>query len=182
MSAPLLPPLAESEVPASARATLSGLSRSLEGRLDFLRAVAHSVAALEALAAQVGATSEMRLPAQTREAIGLRVAELNRCDDCLAAQTARLDRLMVGAESIRRFRLGLSDDPKEQTLLALTTKLVVDRGRHTALALEAARSVGVSDEEIVEVVTLVGLNTFTNYLSSLADTGRSSPSGHRETE
>ena len=64
----------------------------------------------------------------------------------------------------------LSDDHQEQTLLALATKLVVDRGHHTRCALEAARQVCVPDEEIVEVVALVGLHTFTNYLSSLAGT------------
>jgi AhpD family alkylhydroperoxidase len=112
----------------------------------------------------------MRLPPRTREAIALRVAELNGCDYCLAAHTAFFDSLGEEPETIRLFCQGLSADPKEQTLLALSTKLVVDRGHHTRLAVEAAREVGVRDEEIVEVVALVALYTFVNYLNSLAQT------------
>ena len=112
----------------------------------------------------------MSLPVRTREAIALRVAELNDCDYCRSSHAERLDSLGEDGETIRRFRLGLSEDPREQTLLGVATKLVVDRGHHTRFAVEAAREVGVGDEEILEVVALVSLHTFANYLNSLART------------
>ncbi len=135
-----------------------------------LRTVAHSPAALEVLVGHAAATARMRLSRRTRAAIGLRVAELNRSQYCLAAQAAAGEELGLDADTIRRFRLGLSDDQQEQALLALATKLVVDRGHHTRCALEAVRQACVPDEKIVEVAALVGLHTFTNYLSSLAGT------------
>ena len=135
-----------------------------------LRTVARSAAAFEALVGHAAATARMRLSRRTQAAIGLRVAELNRSRYCLAAQAAAGESLGLDADTIRRFRLGLSDDLQEQTVLTLATKLVVDRGHHTRCALAAARQVCVPDEEIVEVVALVGLHTFTNYLSSLAGT------------
>ena len=170
MSVPVIPPVPESNIPRRALTSLEWSSGCPQESYNFLRTVAHSPAALDALAAQVSAVDHMRIPPRTREAIALRVAELNGCDYCLAAHTAFFDCLGEEPETIRHFRQGLSDDPKEQTLLALATKLVVDRGHHTRLAVEAAREMGVRDEEIVEVVTLVALNTFANYLNSLAQT------------
>ena len=170
MSEPVIPPVPQDRIPRKALTPLARMSGRPEQSCNSLRTVARSQAALEALAAQISATSHMRLPSRTREAIALRVAELNGCDYCLAALTALLDCRGEDTETTHRFRQGLSDDPKEQTLLALATKLVVDRGHHTRFAVEAAREVGVRDQEIVEVVALVALDTFANYLNSLAQT------------
>ena len=137
---------------------------------NFLRTIAHSPAALESLVAQLSTSTHMRIPSRTREAIALRVAELNGCDYCLAAHTALAEQDAVDAATTRSYRLGLSDDPKEQALLALATKVVLEKGHHAGFVVDTARQVGVSEEEIVEVIALVGLNTLTNYLNSLANT------------
>jgi len=131
----------------------------------FLGLAAHSTAALGSMAAQLRAAAEMRLEPRIRQAIALRVAELNGCARglCPAIEGAA----PPDAATLRRYRLGLADDPREQVLLALTTKLVEDRGHHTRCAVEAARQLGATDEEIVEVVALVGLHTFANYLQSV---------------
>jgi alkylhydroperoxidase family enzyme len=117
------------------------------------------------MAAQLRAAAAMRLAPRIRQAIALRVAELNGCARslCLAIDNAA----PLDAAATRRYRLGLADDPREQVLLALATKLVRDRGHHTRCAVEAARQLGTGDEEIVEVVALVGLHTFANYLQSV---------------
>lgn len=130
----------------------------------FLRLVAHSAPALRSAAAQLRAAEGMGLAPRLRHAIALRVAELNGCDTCLPpAEGAPPD-----AATAHRYRCGLTDDPKEQALLALATKLVLGRGRHTRCAVEAARQLGAGDEEIVETVALVGLFTFANYVESVA--------------
>ncbi len=178
MCEPVIRPLPAGDIPPEARPPLERLSGRPES-CNLLRTVAHSPAALGAFAGQVAAAGDMRLPGRIREAIALCVAELNGSKYCLAAHKAWFDCLGEDADTIRRFRQGLSEDPREQTLLALTTKLVLDRGHHTKFAVETARELGVSDEEIVEVVALVALNTFTNYLTSLAETEIEFPSDER---
>jgi alkylhydroperoxidase family enzyme len=130
----------------------------------FLGLVAHSTAALTALATQFRAAAGMRLPSRLRHAIALRVAELNGCQRSLVLPGDP----QSDAATARRYRQGLADDPKEQALLALATKLVLERGHHTRCAVEASRQLGAGDDEIVEVVALVGLHTFANYVENVA--------------
>jgi alkylhydroperoxidase family enzyme len=142
------------------------LAAVLEGAAGehFLGLVAHSTAALTALATQFRAAAGMRLPSRLRHAIALRVAELNGCQRSLVLPGDP----QPDAATARRYRQGLADDPKEQALLALATKLVLERGHHTRCAVEASRQLGAGDDEIVEVVALVGLHTFANYVENVA--------------
>ncbi len=116
------------------------------------------------------AAGRSRLLPRTREAIALRVAELNGSDYCVAAHTAASRQLGVDATSVSQYRLGLSDDPKEHALLALTTKVVLERGHHCGFAVAATRKAGVTDTDIVEVIALIGLNTMSSHLNSVANT------------
>ncbi len=45
-----------------------------------------------------------------------------------------------------------------------------DRGHHACFVVETARQVGVSDAEIIEVIALISLHTFTNYVTNVANT------------
>jgi alkylhydroperoxidase family enzyme len=156
-----LRPVESGGAKAEAAALLGG--RAASGHRLF-RLAAHSTPALEALAAQVRAAADMRLAPRIRHAIALRVAELNGCERCLAAAGAP----PPDTATASRHRRGLADDPKEQALLALATKLVLERGHHTRCAVEAAQQLGAGDDEIVEVVALVGLHTFASYLENVA--------------
>lgn len=127
----------------------------------FCGLVAHSTAGLESVAAQLRAAAGSRLTPRMRQAIALRVSELNGCAGPSGA-------LPLDAATTHGYRKGLADAPKEQALLAFATKLVLERGHHTRCAVEAARQLGVEDAEIVDVVALVGLHTFANYLESVA--------------
>ena len=173
MSNALIHPVTDSNIP---RASLALLERvGGEDIPNFLKTVAHSPAALECLFSQFSAAARTRLPPRSREAIALRVAELNGCDYSLAVHTALAGRTGVDAATTRRYRQGLSDDPKEQALLALATKVVLERGHHTRFTVETARRIGASEAEIVEVIALVGLSTLANYLSSVANTALDHP-------
>lgn len=55
-------------------------------------------------------------------------------------------------------------------ILALATKIVKDQGHHAVFVVEAARQVGVTDQEIVEVIAFIALYTWTNLLYSVANT------------
>ena len=146
-------------------------ARQRLGRLpNVLRTAAHSPVALRSLWSLMEMAAEMELPDRTRHAIALRVAQLDDCAYCLAAHGADARELGLDDGDVLGFRQGRSNDRKEQALLALATKLVTQRGRGARLVIDSARELGVSDEELVDVVALVALHTFTNCLTVVADT------------
>ena len=49
-------------------------------------------------------------------------------------------------------------------------KLSANRGNVTDEELAEVRKAGCSDEEILEIITAVSLNLFTNYVNHVADT------------
>ena len=170
MTKPLIKPVDDCNRPEKSAKRLLQLRERMETVPNFFLVAAHSPSALNMLCSQVEAASEMGLSERIRVGIGLRVSKINGCDYCLAAHTAQGKLAGVDAEAALDFRRGRSDDPKEQSLLALTTKIVKGRGQHARFVVEAARRLGISDAEIIEVIALIGLNTYMNYLNCAAKT------------
>ncbi len=163
-------PIADQDVPRGSREILELLEESLGCRSNFLLTAAHSPPALKALYGLVRAATRTALPEKLREAIALRVAQLNGCGYCVAGHTDRARAAGLDDASVEAYRRGISDDPKEQALLSLATKIVEDRGHHAGFAVQIARNAGTTDAEIVEVMLLVTLSIFSNYLNNLAGT------------
>ncbi|HIB69126.1 MAG TPA: carboxymuconolactone decarboxylase family protein, partial [Phycisphaerales bacterium] len=65
---------------------------------------------------------------------------------------------------------GNASDPKVQALLTFATTVVNTRGDVADSDIEKARSAGVTDAELVEVVASVAINTYTNYFNHIAQT------------
>lgn len=149
--------------------------RAARGRLTFPRLQLLEVgqqlpATLQGLAGLNGATASGTLKAATREAIALVVAEANGCDYCLSAHTVLGRGAGMTDEDIDRARDGAARDPKTAAILKLARSVVTDHGRIPVEGLAAARQGGLSDAEILETVSNVVLNIFTNYINLVADT------------
>ena len=167
MTAPLIEPLTDAVDPESHP---EGLRTVLESCPRLLGTAAHSEAALDGLRAGVAAAARWSLSPRMRAAIGLRVAQLNRSGYGLAASTAHATKAGVDPDRVIEYRRGLSPEPREQALLTLTSKVVLEKGHHAGFAVEAARRAGVTDCEIVEVVALIALGSFSHYLTAVANT------------
>ena len=170
MSKPVIRPASPGEAPAASNGTLKEIGKALGVTPNLYLTAAHSAAALQSLWGQVGAAKRMRLPVRLREMIALRVAQCNGCSYSLSAHTAQAEDVGIDAEQARAYRKGISSDEKEQALLDLVSRIVEHRGHHSGFEVETARRKGYGDAEIVEVVALVGLYTFKNYLDCVADT------------
>ena len=148
---PLIPPLSVTET-NEASETLDRVARSI-GRLPTLyRTAAHSPAALRALWSQLENSRRMGLTPRQREAVALRMAQLNACEYGLALETSLGAESGVTSREVASFRRGFADDPKEQAILALVTKIIRDRGHNAAYVVDAALQVGLSFGEIIEVI------------------------------
>lgn len=152
--------------PAAAQPLLEGVKKMLGSVPNLFRLTATSPAALEGYLGLNGALAKGALKPQTRERIALAVAEINGCDYCLSAHTylgknlAKLDDAEIAAN-----RAGGSNDPTADAAVRFAVKLVQQRGRVSDADVSAVRMAGYGDDEIVEIVAHVALNTLTNYLN-----------------
>jgi len=63
---------------------------------------------------------------------------------------------------------GHSSDYKTQSAITFAHALLVKRGKVNDEDLDKVRAAGFTDEEIVEILAHVALNTFTNYFNETA--------------
>jgi uncharacterized peroxidase-related enzyme len=153
------------------RPLLEAVKKQLGIAPNISRMVASSPAALEGYLGLIGALGKGALPAATQERIALAVAEANRCDYCLSAHTylgknvAKLD----DAEMVAN-RNGTSNDPKSGAAVRFARIVMERRGHVSDDDLRAIKAAGYTEAQIIEVVQHVALNTWTNYINSVAQT------------
>ncbi len=131
---------------------------------NFIRVLANSPAALNAFLGLHGIAGAGSLDPKTRERIALAVAEQNACQYCVSAHTAIGRRAGLDNQEMLANRQGRSSDAKADAALTFATALVEHDGEVTKADFEAVRASGHSDAEIVEIITHVAMNIFTNLL------------------
>jgi uncharacterized peroxidase-related enzyme len=137
---------------------------------NLMRTLANAPAALEGYLNFSGALAGGTLNAKVREQIALAVAEANLCDYCLSAHSAIGSKVGLTADDVTKARQANSSQPKTTAILKLARSIVVNRGELPDQELIAARAIGITDGEIVEVVANVALNILTNYVNHVART------------
>lgn len=145
--------------------------KATSGRVpNILKTMAHSPAVLQAYLGFSGALAGATLPAKVREQIALVVGEDNQCHYCVAAHAAIGKMAGLTPEEVEGGRRGQSPESKTAAILRFAKQLSSHRGNVTDQEWETARKAGCSDEEILEIVALVALNLFTNYVNHVAGT------------
>lgn len=164
-------PATIADAPVAAQPLLEAVKKQIGSVPNLFRVVSNSPAALEGYLGLSGALAKGSLPAATRERIALAVAEINGCDYCLSAHSylgknvAKLDDAEILAN-----RRGHSNDPKANAAVVFAAAVTKARGHVTDADVAAVRLAGYSDADIVEIVQHVALNSWTNYLNSVAGT------------
>jgi uncharacterized peroxidase-related enzyme len=150
------------------REALASLKKAF-GKVPALYATfAHSPGVLTALLQLQGAIGKGSLKARERHLIDLHVSQLNGCGYCLSAHAtlARMD----GIEDVEALRAGEVTAPRERALVDLARRLVRTGGPQAGAEIAAAREAGLTDAEIVEAVTAVGVRSLFNALAIAAGT------------
>ena len=140
-----------------------------------VRLMAHSPAVLEAYLHFNQALERTTLTTRMRALISVTVAELNGCDYTLAVGTAIGRRSGIAEEELDAARHGLANDSKTADALGFATRIVRSNGRVPLAEIERLQRRGFTDEEIVDLVGLVGLNLFRNYFNLVLDTTIDAP-------
>lgn len=157
--------------PEASQALLEGVKKQLGSVPNLFRITANSPQALEGYLGLNSALSKGALSVQTRERIALAVAETNGCSYCLAAHNYLGTNLAkLSAEEISVNRRGSSLDAKAAAAVEFAVAITQQRGKVSESEVNAIRSAGYSDAEIVEIIAHVALNTLTNYLNEVLGT------------
>jgi AhpD family alkylhydroperoxidase len=138
--------------------------------LNIFRGMANSPAVLDGYLKLSGALKEGKLDGKAREAIALVVAQANTSPYCLAAHTAIGKKAGLDDAAIHDARLGKSNDKRTASALTLAKKLVAKQGHVAEADISTARSGGLDDGDIAEVVANVALNVMTNYFNNCNQT------------
>ena len=145
--------------------------KAKSGRIpNILKTMAHAPAALQAYLGLSGALADAKLPLKVREQIALAVGEDNECHYCVAAHSAIGKHAGLTTEEIEAGRRANSSDPKTDAILRFAKRLSAQRGNISDPELAEVRKADCSEEEILEIITVVSLNLFTNYVNHVADT------------
>ncbi|MEQ1802856.1 MAG: peroxidase-related enzyme [Gammaproteobacteria bacterium] len=147
-----------------ARQLLDAVQGALGAVPNFIRVLANSPAALSAFLGLHGIAGAGALDPQTRERIALAVAEQNACQYCVSAHTAIGRKAGLDNQEMLENRAGRSSDAKAGAALVFARALVEHTGQVSKAEFDAVRGAGHSDAEIVEIITHVALNIFTNLL------------------
>ncbi|MFC9993587.1 carboxymuconolactone decarboxylase family protein [Nocardia sp. NPDC127526] len=132
------------------------------------KVMANAPAVLEGYLALSGALKQGTLPGPTSERIALAVGAANDCGYCVQAHTY-LGKRVAGLDDaeVEAAKRGTSADPKQAAAVAFARELTESRGKADPAAALAA---GWTEEQILEIIALVALQTLTNYVNKVAET------------
>lgn len=165
----LLIPTVDSS-PEASKPILDAVRKQLGVVPNLFRLIGTSPVALDAFVGFQSALSTT-LDVKTRERIALAVAQVNNCDYCLSAHSyLGLNMAKISPEEMNLNRRGASGDAKASAAVGFASKVASLRGHIEDTDIATVRAAGFSDAQVVEIIALVALNSFTNYLNEVART------------
>lgn len=161
---PILVPTREQVSPAN-QALFDQLQQQLGFVPNLYATFALSEQALASYLAFQNARSSIR--GKAREVINLVVSQVNECAYCLAAHTALGAMVGFSPEQILDIRRGTAPfDPKLDALARLVKQVALDRGHADAALLDAFFAAGWTQENLVDMLVVIGDKVVSNYLHS----------------
>jgi uncharacterized peroxidase-related enzyme len=168
-------------VPLIDRTTATGTTRELLDAVHgafgstpaMFRATANSPAALQAMwgfFGALGANGGGTLGAKLGEQIAVAVAERNGCHYCLAAHTLLGRKAGATEAEMAAAQAGEATDARTAAALRLALALVDRRGSVGADEVQAFKSAGFDDGQLIELIAHVALNLFTNTVNNAVAT------------
>lgn len=163
-----------------ARADASGPAAALFGAIKntvgmvpnaYVTAGSNSPVALKAALALDSSLRETTLSAKQIEIIKLAVSARVGCDYCVAAHTMMGKKAGLSNDSLRAIRSdGDSGDAAADALARFARTLVSSTGTVPAAQVDAVKTAGYSDAQIVDTLLAIASITFTNLLNRVNDT------------
>jgi uncharacterized peroxidase-related enzyme len=167
---PRIAPVDAAKAEAGVQTTLSAVKAKIGMVPNLFSTFARSPAVLNGYLAFSDALSNGTLNAKQREIIALTVAQANECHYCLSAHTLLGNGAGLSADAIRKAREGEGESSLDNAVAVFARRVVETRGQLSDADLAKARSAGLDDAHLVEVIAGVAINVFTNYTNNVAQT------------
>ena len=160
-----LTPVTPADAEGKAKDLLDAVQQAMGATPNIFTGMANAPAALEGFLNFSGALNSGTLSPQLREQLALTIAGKNGCNYCASAHTFLGDKAGIDAVELTANLAGNSSDAKTQAALTFASQLVEARGRVSEADVQTVKAAGYTDEEVVEILAHVALNTFTNYFN-----------------
>lgn len=151
---------------------LDGIARMFGGTVPNLHKVlARSPAVIEAFEAMRRLLQETKISALERELISIEVSRRSGCDYCMTAHTHFAGRMKLGSDDIERARSGeFVSEPRLALVQRAAHRLLDCKGRLPDEELAAFRAAGLGDDQLIEVIAIIGWYVMSTYTNNLAQT------------
>lgn len=136
---------------------------------NMTKVMANSPTLLKSYLALFSAVATGTIPAAVRARLAIATAQLNGCEYCLSSHTyigANITKVEAG--ELEKARTGDSNDAHIDALLKLSNTIAENAGDIDEADINIARTAGVTEEEVGELVANLALNTLTNYFNVMA--------------
>lgn len=155
--------------PEGSKDVLKDIEQKMGKVINIFKAMANSPAALKTYFGINKALQEKALDNAIAERIGLRLAEINGCEYCLAAHSY-LAKGALSPDEIKAATEGKSSEAKAQAALNFTEAVMKKAGKVSDEEFENIRNAGFTDTEILDIVAVVAMNFFTNAVNNVSHT------------
>jgi uncharacterized peroxidase-related enzyme len=140
---------------------------------NLFKTMAHRPEILEANWSKVKAVLLTgKVPRETKELIAYAVSQANECAYCVAAHGRMLEGLGFSRERIEKLGSDIASaglEEKERRIVQFCVQATRDPKRITDGDVEALKALGVTEEELVEIVSTMDLFTsFNKFLDALS--------------
>lgn len=109
------------------------------------------------------------LKAKEREVVNLIVSQINNCKYCLSAHTVIGKMNGFTDEQILEIRTGFTSFDSKLNALATTTKAIANnKGEISDTQKESFFAAGYTEENLIDLVVVIGDKTISNYIHNLA--------------
>jgi uncharacterized peroxidase-related enzyme len=103
------------------------------------------------------------------EQVALLASGINQCEYCVAVHVHVGQQAGLSRDELICNLQGEASDPKSRAVLNFTRAVVNNRGKVDASTVKTLRDHGLSDKAIIEIVGVIGLYTFLNYVKHLTE-------------
>ncbi len=167
---PRIAPIDTAHAAAEVQATLSAVKAKIGMVPNLFTTFAQSPAVLKGYLGFSDALAHGALTGKQREIISLAVAQANGCHYCLSAHTLMGKGAGLSPEGIAAARRGNAQDPRDNAVATFARRVVETKGQVTDADVASARSAGLDDARLIEVIANVALNVLTNFTNNVAHT------------
>ena len=144
-----------------------GISQAFGGVPNLFQMLGENPAILEAVLGLNAAITVDELSAKDVEQIALTVSSVNACNYCVATHVAVGSQFKIEESELMNNIKAVSDDPKMDAILKFTKEATLNRGKVDPKTIEELTNFGIKNSTIIEILGVVGLYTFLNYLNHL---------------